>query len=131
MLTGPLTGTSLADWLDGRRRSCDMAVRQIPWDESREWIVEPNRIRHVSDAFFSIVGRGAAGVSDVNQPLIDQPEVGILGMLVRRDNGTPQYQRNNQDPQTYNRNNSLQFARAAYCVGLRMGLYPSSVSLCP
>ena len=89
MLSGPLTGTSLTDWLDGRRRSCDMAIRQIPWDESREWIVEPKRIRHVSDAFFSIVGRGAAGVSDVNQPLIDQPEVGILGMLVRRDNGTP------------------------------------------
>jgi oxidase EvaA len=79
--------TALREWLSAARVACDMRVDAIPWAASREWRFEAGRLRHATGAFFSVVG---AAVSvrgerrrDLDQPLLDQPEIGILGFLVR------------------------------------------------
>jgi oxidase EvaA len=79
-----------AAWLAERRDACDMQVAEIPFAESREWAERDGRIRHRTGGFFSITGvRVIDGRGTVRQavPLIDQPEIGILGFVVRRRGG--------------------------------------------
>jgi len=72
-----------------------MRVSEIPWARSREWRFEDGRLRHVSGAFFAVVGAAAtvrgARRPDLDQPLIDQPETGILGFLVRSKSGDTEF----------------------------------------
>ncbi len=82
---------SLSSWLERRRELCDMAVQEIPWRESREWAYRDGALRHHSSGFFSIVGveSTAGGAVTLRQPLINQPEIGILGFLLQRRAGVP------------------------------------------
>jgi oxidase EvaA len=82
---------SLLSWLDHRRRLCDMDVEEIPWRQSREWHYSGGALQHHSGGFFSIVGVQAETGSGVTlrQPLINQPEIGILGFLLQRRGGVP------------------------------------------
>lgn len=81
----------LSAWLERRRRLCDMAVREIPWRDSREWVYRDGALRHHSGGFFSIIGveSTADGAVTLRQPLINQPEIGILGFLLQRRAGVP------------------------------------------
>lgn len=68
-----------------------MHVEEIPWRHSREWHYSGGALQHHSGGFFSIVAveaSNAAGVS-LRQPLINQPEIGILGFLLQRRDGVP------------------------------------------
>ena len=64
-----------------------MRVEPIPRSHSKEWIFDGRRLRHVTGGFFAVVGaglyRGGERQPEFDQPLIDQPEIGILGFLVR------------------------------------------------
>ncbi|MGB5136095.1 MAG: NDP-hexose 2,3-dehydratase family protein [Prochlorococcaceae cyanobacterium] len=82
---------SLLSWLELRRGSCDMTVQEIPWQHSREWHYSDGALRHSSGGFFSIVGveANADGRVTLRQPLINQPEVGILGFLLQLRGGVP------------------------------------------
>lgn len=81
--------TTLDQWLDMHRRNCDMEVREIAWQQSREWIVAEGRFRHQSGAFFSITGLSldCPDSTHISQPIIDQPEIGILGFLTQKQKG--------------------------------------------
>lgn len=63
----------------------------MPFDASKEWSLSEGVLRHHTGRFFSIVGVEAHGprlpANGVAQPLIDQPEIGILGVLLRRISG--------------------------------------------
>ena len=80
---------SLNQWLDAKRRSCDMHVEQIPWSHSKQWVFNGHHLRHVDGAFFGVVGAtlyvDGKRQAQLDQPLIDQPEIGILGFVIRRD----------------------------------------------
>ncbi len=82
---------SLLSWLDHRRQTCDMHVEEIPWRHSREWHYSDGALQHHSGGFFSIVAVEAENASSVTlrQPLINQPEIGILGFLLQRRGGVP------------------------------------------
>jgi len=84
----PPDPATLRGWLKAARDSCDMRVEGIPWSESRQWRFENGCLRHAAGAFFSVVGAtvevGGRREPRFDQPLIDQPEIGILGFLVRR-----------------------------------------------
>lgn len=84
MQTNALTG-----WLEGHRLSCDMEVKEISWRKSHEWVMEEGCLRHRSGGFFSIVGLSLEGAHSIplQQPLIYQPEIGILGFLVQKNAG--------------------------------------------
>lgn len=85
MPTHAYVETGIAEWLEASRRRCDMSVRQIPWRASREWRFDGASLYHESGGFFRLVG--AQHPSLPNQPLIDQPEIGILGFLLRHRDG--------------------------------------------
>jgi len=88
--TCAMTGESwdCVAWLEDRRRSSDMVVEPRRLDDSTSWRLREGRLCHCTGGFFSVVsaaveGRNAAGLSAKRQPLIDQPEVGLLGFIVR------------------------------------------------
>lgn len=79
----------ISSWLEHRRRTCDMSVEEIPWQSSREWKLDVSRLRHRTGGFFSIAGYAVQTDEQIrfSQPLIVQPEIGILGFLLRKDRG--------------------------------------------
>ena len=79
-------------WLQARRAHSGMIRNRIPFTDSREWYSDSASIRHKTGGFFSIVGVRVqaehSALNDWEQPIIDQPEIGILGFIVRsRGNG--------------------------------------------
>lgn len=80
--------TQVAKWLRRCRQLCDMQVEEIPWRQSREWEYNGHRLQHKSEGFFRVIGAtvrfDGKRQSRFDQPLIDQPEIGILGFLIRR-----------------------------------------------
>ncbi|MCZ9353809.1 NDP-hexose 2,3-dehydratase family protein [Streptomyces mutabilis] len=92
--SGPPAGLGEArHWLAEQRRRTVMDVRQIPLDSLTSWRTDPatGDIVHASGRFFAISGldveRSGAPVPSWQQPIIEQPEVGVLGILVREFDG--------------------------------------------
>ncbi|WP_033027024.1 NDP-hexose 2,3-dehydratase family protein [Streptomyces rimosus] len=83
----------LRGWLHERLAANRFQVDRIPFHEMREWDFDPGtgNLRHASGRFFSVEGlrvRTDYGpVSEWTQPVINQPEIGILGILVKRIDG--------------------------------------------
>jgi oxidase EvaA len=96
MVIDPLDGRGIdcpqvartLDWLFEYRRSIGCTVERIRFDESNQWSFDETRssLRHASGRFFSIQGyRGRSNQRpDFWQPLINQPDTGTLGFMVRR-----------------------------------------------
>lgn len=81
--------SQLERWLEDHRQFCDMEAEEISWQKSKEWKFDERELRHSSGGFFSIVG-ATVYLNDkeqthLEQPLINQPEIGILGFLIRRN----------------------------------------------
>lgn len=80
-------GIALQVWLEERRRACRLEVQAIRWCDSDSWRFRHGRLAHVTGGFFAVVGvRSVAnipGLDGLMRPIIDQPEIGILGFVVR------------------------------------------------
>lgn len=81
------------DWYaDCTRRNHTTSTR-VPLDRLDGWTVhrETGNLAHVSGKFFVVEGldvrRPDAAVEHWSQPIINQPEIGILGLLVREFDG--------------------------------------------
>lgn len=81
-------------WLKAQLLAPELKVTTISLQDMRGWSVNPEsgNISHDSGRFFSIVGvdvrhRTLTGEIFWDQPVIDQPEIGILGILARRIKG--------------------------------------------
>lgn len=91
----PADAASLADvvqWLDDRRAVNHMLVRRTGLNSLEEWrLDELGFLSHRDRRFFRIIGLDAAcngrEVSSWGQPIISNPESGIIGLLVRDDGG--------------------------------------------
>lgn len=73
-------------------------AERIPLDQLDQWRADPRSgiIRHVSGKFFTVQGIDVTistgdGTRRWSQPIIVQPEIGILGVLVKRFDGVPHY----------------------------------------
>ncbi|CAL9542560.1 NDP-hexose 2,3-dehydratase family protein [Streptomyces sp. enrichment culture] len=81
------------EWLAGRARAHPFRVERVPLDRLDGWSFEPGTgdLRHHSGKFFSVVGLAAEvgedPVTGWQQPIIHQPEVGILGILAKEFDG--------------------------------------------
>jgi len=77
----------LQRWLEERRQASELSVRRIPFGECDRWSFGQGCLRHGTGQFFSVIGvaclEGPAHLKGLIQPLIDQPEIGILGFVVR------------------------------------------------
>jgi dTDP-4-dehydro-6-deoxy-alpha-D-glucopyranose 2,3-dehydratase len=80
-------------WLDARRREHRFAIRRLPLDQLAAWRFDPStgNLAHESGRFFSIEGlRVRTSYPEpgiYHQPIVNQPEIGILGILARRFDG--------------------------------------------
>lgn len=70
-------------------------VKRVPFDELRGWLFAPHTgdLVHESGGFFAVRGlcveAGQSPVRRWSQPILDQPETGILGLLLRDLDGEP------------------------------------------
>ena len=84
-------------WFKERNQANRFVISQIPFAESDHWFFEDNpyRLRHSSGRFFTIQGirvRTDFGpVREWDQPIINQPEIGILGIITKRFNNTAHF----------------------------------------
>ncbi|MDI6736017.1 MAG: NDP-hexose 2,3-dehydratase family protein [bacterium] len=76
-------------WFDFQKSSSQFLVEQIPFDKLDQWYFEKDtqNLIHVSGKFFKIEGikvsTNFGSINEWNQPIINQPEIGILGILTR------------------------------------------------
>jgi oxidase EvaA len=81
-------------WLQARQQSADYKVVRIPLGEIEQWYfaADSGDLRHRSGRFFSIAGLHCSPVNNPatawEQPIILQPEIGILGIITREFHGT-------------------------------------------
>jgi oxidase EvaA len=86
-------------WMAARTRAHDYRIDLIPFGELDQWSFDPatGNLRHQSGRFFSVEGLRVT-VEDTSapgpprswcQPILNQPEVGILGLLVKDFDGIP------------------------------------------
>ncbi|MEV4439895.1 NDP-hexose 2,3-dehydratase family protein [Streptomyces sp. NPDC049577] len=94
----PVSGTgALFEWLAERRLKQTQAVTRVRFDELDQWGFDPvtGDLRHRSGRFFSVHGlrvRSDFGaVPEWHQPIINQPEFGILGIAMRDFDGVPHF----------------------------------------
>jgi len=82
------------DWIERQRLRAGIEATIVPLAEMAGWRIdaETGNVSHASGGFFSITGitvrhRAPYGEIVWDQPAIDQPEVGILGILAAPVNG--------------------------------------------
>ena len=83
---------SLFDWIRIRNEEVTVSVEQIPFSEMKGWSTDADGcLRHESGRFFSIEGirvRTDIGtIREWEQPIINQPEIGYLGILTKEIDG--------------------------------------------
>ncbi|WP_027659896.1 NDP-hexose 2,3-dehydratase family protein [Salinispora fenicalii] len=90
------TGTgavAVLDWLDERRQGSRFRVDRIPFAELQGWSFTPDtgNLVHQSGRFFTVEGLDVQAENvparHWQQPIISQPEVGILGILAKEFDG--------------------------------------------
>ncbi|WP_231642614.1 NDP-hexose 2,3-dehydratase family protein [Nocardia sp. NRRL S-836] len=80
-------------WLKERADAYSFEVNQIPFHEMKGWFFnsETGNLAHQSGKFFSVEGLRVRSKDDQfpvwHQPIMNQPEVGILGILVKEIDG--------------------------------------------
>jgi oxidase EvaA len=81
------------DWFSDREVHDSMTVERIPFEAMKGWrfTAEKKSLAHDSGRFFSVEGvrviRNGREMMGWAQPIINQPEVGILGYLVKEFDG--------------------------------------------
>ena len=82
----------ILNWIKNRNNEISVNIKQIPFSEMDNWHQDKDGcLRHTSGKFFSIEGFNIktdfGDVSSWDQPLINQPEVGYLGILSKEFDG--------------------------------------------
>ena len=85
--------SEVAAWLEGRRAATHMRVTRVPLAamDGWRWAGTPVRLEHQSGKFFTVDGirvtTDTGPVPEWDQPILVQPELGILGIVTREFNG--------------------------------------------
>ncbi|MBC7850509.1 MAG: NDP-hexose 2,3-dehydratase family protein [Chitinophagaceae bacterium] len=80
-------------WMKKCRDSVKVEVTAVTFPELNKWLFEPNtgNLVHESGRFFSIEGirikTNWGRVANWTQPIINQPEIGFLGIITKKFNG--------------------------------------------
>lgn len=85
------TTDQILGWMKSQNEEVVSTIMQIPISELRGWSYRDDRIRHNSGKFFSIDGihirTNYRNTPEWDQPIINQPEIGFLGFIVKKFNG--------------------------------------------
>ncbi|WP_150251036.1 NDP-hexose 2,3-dehydratase family protein [Nocardiopsis deserti] len=82
------------EWWSTRPRHALLSVERTGFDATDQWYFREDTgdLAHRSGGFFSVRGLEASGSGrTVRQPVIHQPEIGILGILVKEIAGVPHF----------------------------------------
>jgi dTDP-4-dehydro-6-deoxy-alpha-D-glucopyranose 2,3-dehydratase len=88
-----ITNEGLLDWINQRRDAVKVEVEHIPFSQLKQWHFDAvtGNLQHASGKFFSIEGieikTNWGNVAAWTQPIINQPEIGFLGIITRKING--------------------------------------------
>ena len=78
--------SNVLDWIEQRRYKSDQTCIPIPWEQMRLWEITDGKIVHTTRRFFSIIGvqviSNLPALNGTEQPIIHQPEIGILGIML-------------------------------------------------
>ncbi len=83
----------IAEWINGIKSSINFEIKQIPLNELKQWkfTEDLESLTHVSGKFYSIDGIRVEtnyGIKNTwEQPIINQPEIGFLGILTQMKKG--------------------------------------------
>ena len=85
------TTEDVLKWLRRRNEEVRVQVEQIPFAQLKNWeIVDQTRLQHSTGKFFSIEGirvqTNWGNVASWDQPIINQPEIGLLGIVAKEFN---------------------------------------------
>ncbi|MFG2096164.1 NDP-hexose 2,3-dehydratase family protein [Streptomyces sp. NPDC048612] len=89
----PMPVARVQEWLDERASAGRFQVRPVPFGQLRGWSFGPadGNLRHESGRFFSVEGLRARSDATAGgercQPIIVQPEIGMLGIVAREIDG--------------------------------------------
>lgn len=79
------------DWLAEQNNRVEVVLQRIAFRELTNWILDEHSLYHSSGKFFSIEGidvqTNYGTVPQWQQPIINQPEIGYLGIITREING--------------------------------------------
>ena len=88
------------EWFNKKREESDMIVEEIGINDLQKWSIDKKsgNISHDSNGFFEIIGIKVSNTFDREvgkkgwtQPIIAKNPGGILGLLMKKINGTPHY----------------------------------------
>ena len=72
-------------WLKQKNEETKVIVEKIPLGNLNKWNLSKKELHHDTRKFFSIIGVSIntnwGGVPSWSQPIIYQPEIGILGII--------------------------------------------------
>ncbi len=82
-LTRTVSVSDLTAWLSVAAAATRNRITMRPLDQLDSWSISPltGDITHRTGRFFSITGVRVEGEDSLDQPIIDQPDVGVLGLL--------------------------------------------------
>lgn len=89
--------TEFSEWYNSRLKAGSYTIQRIPLASLDGWRFESGtgNVVHSTGRFFSVEGLRAEAQHVVHsrwsQPILHQPEVGILGIIVKRMNGIPHF----------------------------------------
>ena len=88
--------SDIKEWLACRNHEVQVNIEQIPFAQMEHWHVEDDgSMHHESGKFFSIEGIEISTDYPVprkwKQPIINQPEIGYLGILTKKFGGVPYF----------------------------------------
>ena len=88
-----MTTERCLEWLHAQTENTKFEIHRIPFSELMDWSFNPKTgdVEHASGKFFTITGINVRTnwgyVSEWEQPIINQPEIGLLGLLTKRFDG--------------------------------------------
>lgn len=88
MRTNNINGVK--EWLKNLRDQSGFNVSKITLSQSESWCLKNGFIEHKTGCFFKIIGirwRNERGIV-IEQPLVDQREIGTLGIVIKRGGGS-------------------------------------------
>lgn len=86
-----ITTEAVLNWMKEKNSLVISNISELPLNELKGWSFTKDRIAHTSGKFFSIDGirvkTNYGLVNEWEQPIINQPEIGFLGFIVKKING--------------------------------------------
>lgn len=86
-----MSTSAILDWMKLQNDEVVSNIKQIPLSSLRAWSYKDDRISHNSGKFFSIDGihvqTNYRDIHEWDQPIINQPEIGFLGFIVKKFKG--------------------------------------------